>query len=128
MYATSAPQHAPGDPPNARPRASGRLGPPNLAPENVPAPNSRANVIRRTVRPARSLRVRLRSIAPWYSRDSRRRVKAGLGVDQEGAGRRDAFAGGQAVKNRVGIARTRAQSHRAALEEAGAGLDVDDLA
>src|SRR5262245_19036696 len=99
-----------------------------MAPENVPAPHSWAKVIRSSVRPARSLRARFRSIAPWCRRDSRRGVKAGLGVDKEGTGRRDAFAGGQAGKNRVVIARTQAKSHRAALEEAGARLDVDDFA
>ena len=72
--------------------------------------------------------MRFRRVAPWCRRDSRRRIKAGLSIDQEGAGRRDAFAGGQAGKNREGIARTRAKSHRAALEAAGARLDIDDFA
>jgi hypothetical protein len=72
--------------------------------------------------------VRFRRIAPWGYRDPHRRAKAGLGVDQERAGRRDALARGQAGKDWVLIARTRAKSHRAALEQAWAGLDVDDFA
>ena len=48
--------------------------PPNRAPKDIPAPHSRAKVIRSTVRPARSLRVRFRGIAPRCRRDSRRGV------------------------------------------------------
>src|SRR5205823_3416399 len=56
------------------------------------------------------------------------RIEPTLGVDQERAGRRDFLARVETLEHREAVADAGSQDDWPALEDAGLGLDVDDLA